>query len=335
LWLREFGMMAAPVLAASGMEQVKGVGGQITIGERGVSAQILVQNEGESRGLLKLLGSNVENLGPPTVLPPDVDPTFTMAIDWQFVYTEAFRVLRLFQPDAVPQIEAMVANMEKQIGMRLHDDLLAAMEPGLTYAFLPIPEAEQAKAPEGPEFAQFMMQFVVVFQKLRNVETIQTLLAKVTKEEGSPFKEVAYLGTNIYESEMPELPAFAILDSYLVLAMRPDSLRALVQRQGKELNGFRDTDAYKRGLSLVPVKRSVFMVSNPQEDAGASLFWNGFRTGLASAGSTEIVEALPPESFFSSYQDVGAFSVSTEEQGLLLSWFWGLKTPDTSGADDE
>jgi len=336
LWLREFGMMAAPVLAALGMEQVKGLGGQITFAERGVQTQIVIQNEGEPRGLMKLLGGNIENLGPPALLPADVDPTFTVALDWQLIYTEALRVLALFEPNAVAQVEAMVGQFEKQIGMRLHDDVFGAMAPGLTYAFLPIPEEELANAPKGAAFAQFATQFVVVFQKLRNAETIQTLLTKLTQEEGSPFKEVVYLGTRICESEMPALPAFAIIDGQLAFGLRPDSLRALIQRQGKELKGFRDTDAYKRGLALVPAKRSLFMVSNPRGNSGASLFWTGFRSGIASTTSDPaVMEALPPVEFLDKYQDVSVLSVSTEEQGLLISWFWGLKASEAGESSDD
>jgi hypothetical protein len=250
-----------------------------------------------------------------------------VALDWQFLYREGLRILGIFEPGAVAQVEAMVAQFEQQVGMRLHDDIFGAMAPGLTYAFLPIPEAELANAPEGAGFAQFVSQFVVVCQQLRNVETIRTLLGKMTKEEGSPFKEVEYLGTRIYESEMPGLPAFAIIDGQLVFGMRVDSLRALIQRQGKELKSFRDTDAYKRGLALVPAKRSLYMVSNPQGASGGSLFWNGVAAGMGATLEPEMAEAIPSADFLTKFLDVSAFAVSTEEQGLVLTWFWGLKAP--------
>jgi len=328
LWLREYGAMAAPFLAALGMEKVKAVGGQFSINERGIHSQVVIQNEGEARGIMKLLGTNIENLGPPAILPPDVDPAFTVGIDWQFVYSEAMRLLKMFEPDSVGAIEGMVGQFEQQLGMRLYDDILAAMAPGLTYSFLPIPEAELAKAPKGVEFAQFAAQFVVVFQKLRNVETIQALLAKMTAEEGSPYKEVVYLGTKIYESEAPGLPAFAVIDGQLAFGMRTDSLRALIQRQGKELKSFRDTDAYKRALSLAPAKRSMLMVSNPEGASGSSLFWTGVMEGLKQApAGDEVAQAVPPIEFIEKYQDVSVFSISTEEQGLVFNWFMGLKAP--------
>ncbi|MHC4953149.1 MAG: hypothetical protein ACYTGZ_04610 [Planctomycetota bacterium] len=334
-WLREFGMMAAPVMAALGLEQLKGVGGQISLREGGVSAQIVLQNEGEPRGIIKVLGGNVENLGPPSMLPPEADPAFIIALDWQLVYREALRVLGMFDPGSRQQIEAAIAEGEKELGLRIYDDLLGALAPGLSYALLPIPAGEAAEAPKGAAYAKFMAQYVVAFQRLRNKETIKNFLAKVTKDEGSPFKEVEYLGTTLYEGQVEGIPSLAVVDDQLVLAMRPDSLRALIQRQGKEIKGLRDAAGYKRGMSLVPAKRSLFALSNPQGATGASMMWSGFLQGAAGAAPPDVAELLPTVEFFEKYQGVSAWAISSEEQGLMLSWFWGLKKPDADAGEGE
>lgn len=334
LWLREFGMAAAAVLGPLGMDGVRGVGGQMTLHDNGLGLRLLVQNTAKPRGVMKLLGGNLDNLGPPASLPGDIEQSTSFALDWQFLYKESMRILGGFQPQMKQQIEASVAMAEQQLGVRLHEDLLAALAPGLTYTSMPVPEADKAKAPKDPQaYAAFLLKYAVGFQQLRDKESMVNILDKLSKAEGAPFKQTEFLGTTIYDGDEMGLPSLAVIGDQLVFAST-DSLRALARRQGKEIKGFRDSAAYKRALELVPSKRSFFSISNPDAMAGGSMVMQGIRMNAGQRGGKELLDALPSDDFLAKCLDVSVVALSTEEHGLLMTGFWGVKAPDAE-SDEE
>ncbi|MHC4937411.1 MAG: hypothetical protein ACYTHK_00395 [Planctomycetota bacterium] len=320
LWLREFGMMAAPVIAALGFDGVKGIGGQISLGDDGLAMKLLVQNRGEPRGLMKLFGSNVEGLGPPKLMPPDVDPTLAVAIDWQFLYQEIFRIAGMLAPDFKQQLEVMIGGIEEQLGFKIHDDLLAAFAPGTSYGVMPMAR-EGAAAGEQPSGME-ILQHLVLTQKLRDKDAMRQIFAKMMAQDGAGMKETQYLGTTIWEGVAEGEPAYAIVGEYLVTGGRVESIQALIRRQGKELEGYRDSDVFKQAAARVPAKRSLLVVSDPRASSG-SFFW----AGLKDTAPEDIKGLIPEPEFFARFLGVSVFSVSTEEQGLLLNWFYGVKRP--------
>ena len=109
------------------------------------------------------------------------------------------------------------------------------------------------------------------------------------------------------------------------LLVRPrtvESIQTLIRRQGKELEGYRDSDVFKQAAARVPAKRSLLVVSDPRASSG-SFFW----AGLKDSAPEDIKGLIPEPEFFARFLGVSVFSVSTEEQGLLLNWFYGVKRP--------
>ncbi|MHC4407786.1 MAG: hypothetical protein ACYS0E_02250 [Planctomycetota bacterium] len=317
LWLRQFGMMAAPFIAAFGLDGVKGVGGQISLGDDGLAMRVLIQNVGEPRGVLKILGGNVAGLAPPKIMPPNVDPTMAWAIDWQFIYQEVFRIVGMLDPNQKQQLEGFVGMVEQQLGFKIHDDLLACFSPGTSYGVLPIAREEGAE-PTGME----VMQNVVLLQKLRNNDAMKQIFAKVLQQDGVGMKESQYLGTTIWEGTGEGEPSFAIVGDHIAMGLRLETLQTLIRRQGKELEGYRDSEAFKSAEARVPAQRSLLVVSDPRGSNG-SFFWSAFK----DSAPEEAKGLLPGPEFFVKFLGVSVFSLSQEEQGLLFNWFWGVKRP--------
>ncbi|MEM8883260.1 MAG: DUF3352 domain-containing protein [Planctomycetota bacterium] len=325
LWLRELGM-AAGFLPLAGLENVRGVGGQLTIDDRGVSMQILVHNTGEARGLLKLLGTNVPNLGPPALFPADSDPTVALALDWGYLYEEVFRVLKFTQPELEQQLLAGIGQMEQQLGFKLKEDLFDSLAPGFSYGMLPIPqEGEGGELTfEQLQDEAFMSQFVVMAQKLKNKETIARLMSKMVAQEGSGMKESEYLGTTIWESTGEGEPVFTITGDHLVMALKLESVQAMIRRQGKEMKGVSDSEAFRKMVDLIPAKRSMLAMVNPA--AGETgLIYEGFKAGFAASAPEGMSEQLPTREFFKKYLGLFVYSLSMEEQGLMFTLFWNVK----------
>jgi len=331
-WLREGGMMVAPVLATLGLEGVKGVGGQLTLGENGVAMRILIHDIGEPAGLVKILGANVDGLGPPKILPPGVEPALAWALDWQLVYREVFRVLGTFDPAQSQQMQAGIAEMEKQLGFRIHDDLLASFAPGTFYGLLPASGTAATEIPvEKLVDGSFELQHAVVLQKLRDKDTVRRILAKMAAEDGSGYKETEYLGTTIWEASGEHEPCFAIVGEHAVMGFRPESVQTLIRRQGKNLDGYRDGRAYKDAQAHAPAGRSMLVVSDARSPNGLFM-WEGVRRGFEQTAPEEWTGLLPDREFLRRYLHVSLFSLSREEAGLLFNWFWGATNPEADEA---
>jgi hypothetical protein len=91
------------------------------------------------------------------------------------------------------------------------------------------------------------------------------------------------------------------------MGLRLETLQTLIRRQGKELEGYRDSEAFKSAEARVPAQRSLLVVSDPRGSNG-SFFWSAFK------------DSAPEEA-------KSLFSLSQEEQGLLFNWFWGVQRP--------
>ena len=333
-WRRELGAMAT-ALPALGLDGVKGVGGQFSLRDAGISMQMLVHNVGEARGILKLLGGDVEGLAPPKLMPPDVDPAVIWAIDWQLVFREVLRMIGQFDPGQKEQIEAQIAMMEQQLGFKIGDDLLASLAPGTSYGVLPIPRDEKGEFPtEKLQDQEFLAGHIVLLQKLRNKETMQRILSKLATAEFPGFKETQYLGTTIWGGAKDGEFALAIVGHQLVAGTRLESVQTVVRRQGKELESYLDTDVFKAAQAMAPAKRSMLMVSDTR-GANGSFFWARFRDGFNTAAPEEVRGLLPSSEFFSKFVGTNVFSLSFEERGLLFNWFFGVERPDDGRHADE
>jgi len=336
-WLRELGTgTGGLIVRALGLGGVRSIGGQLTLSERGVSIRTLIQNEAEPSGVLKLLGGNVEHLVAPALIPADAGQSITLALDWQLLLDEVRKLGALIDPATLKQIVDRVTETEKELGVSLRDDLFAAFAPGFTFSFLTSPPGEEQTESEdmADGWAQ-LMRSAVAFQTLRDKEKVGNLLARLARREAAPFKQVRYLGTTIFDGDDAGLPSVAIVGNQLIIAGAPGSLRTLIRRHGKELDGIRDTPTYKRALALVPVRRSFLFVDPvDSESEGWALIPQLHRDSPEKLGA-EFFAAAPDATFFNRYQDATVIALSTEEHGLLITTFLDLRTPNADSEDSE
>ena len=331
-WRDGLAVPGAAILAAAGFEGVNGIGGQLTLAPDGASVRLLVQHDGKARGLLALLGKNVDALAPSPLLPTDTSQCVALALDWQRLHDVALGVLAAMDAATLRELKMFIEGAERELGLRFRDDLLAALEPGLTIYLQGAANEGQTGKVSIP--VADMSRMYVVIQPLRDKQPIEKLLAKLSERDLPLLKPTDYLGTTLYRATWNILPHAAIIGENLVVTPVFENLQELVRRHGKELANIRDSEAFKRAVTVVPARRSLLLVHDAHAADDAWPLALRLRRNSPDDLGYAFLRAFPGQDFFARYENLMAVALSAEENGLLLTALFGLRAPAAEERDE-
>jgi hypothetical protein len=301
-WLRRWGLdeRSCEVL---GLDRLRAISGDLTLLDDGVRTRVRVEMTG---GLLRLLRPDAADLGPAPFLPRGVGAALTVSLDW----TELARLVRTLRPE----VDAEAALL-RRVGIDLFG-VVRALGDELTIAFLP-PAWARSAGTETVRDPRAPWGDLVVLMKLERPRVVTRLLERVDELAAVPRTD--YHGVPIRVLLGEPLGVVALLDDHLVLTTRLDAVQAVIRAWRRGPSGLRRAAPYRRASQRVPRERSAFAFLDPHARSGPSLTWMVLRQGLAGHDLAGVMDA------FEKYRDVSSFALSREDDGVVLTWFMGVR----------
>ncbi|MHC4134771.1 MAG: hypothetical protein ACYS0K_07285 [Planctomycetota bacterium] len=307
-WLRRWGIDGTAA-EALGLDCLRRIVGEMTLLEDGVRTQVRAEMAGPPRGIVRLLRPGKADLGPVPFLPRDTGATLTVSVDW----VELARLVRARRPDVKGQVSLL-----RRVGLDLMG-VVRALGDRLTIAFLP-PAWARSAGSETVRDPTAPWGDLVVLQEIGRPEVVARFLERIDALAG-PLPGADYHGVRIRVLPGERLGVVALLDDHLVLATRLDAVQAVIRAHRRGPSGLRRSAAYRRASARVPRERSLFTFIDPHARSGPSLAWTVLRQGLGGHDLGSVMDA------FEKYRDVSSFAVSRREDGLVLTWFMGIRRP--------
>jgi hypothetical protein len=119
---------------AFGVADIKAAVGAIRIVERGLYSKTRIISPAPHRGLLKPLAGKPLDRAALAAVPADADLAISINLDAAALYEEFLSVLQQLAPEGKGDVAAGVAQMERQFGVSLKDDVLASLGENWTLA---------------------------------------------------------------------------------------------------------------------------------------------------------------------------------------------------------
>ncbi|MHC4448949.1 MAG: hypothetical protein ACYS0E_02245 [Planctomycetota bacterium] len=325
LWGPRAAPALQPMLAVTGFDNIGGVGVQLSFVEDGVYSRALLDVRGARRGLLRMFRPAVEGLAPPGWLPLKTEATATLQLDHKRLLQQMLAASDAVHPGFAKMLEAEVARLSRSKGIDLRRDLLAALGPRTTLAMLPLDaKLRRIADSRGIEHGLFGLALV---QEVKDKAAMERVLKAGLSMFGPvPFRTVA--GVRVHVVPGRDGGAAAVLDDHLVLARHLDLVRTLIRQRRAGTAGVLRGAAYVRARRYAPQKCSAFSFVAPRVPPSISIEAADERTRrlLRAAGHR-------PVEWWRRYHDLSVFSLSDAGDGLLLTWFTGLRAPPQTAAE--
>ncbi len=330
------------ITKALGVRGIQGVGLNMSLTTEGMGQALYLHAPGRKTGILSLFGAPNTDLTPPSFVPSDVAQAFTMALDFQGLWTEARRVMNEIDPDILEQFDAGLEMAQMMLQIDVQKDLIGSLGKVITvYQLTPDGAGEgEGKQVEGepggtPEGAATPMTptTVVVLGLSDGAKFAQTVKALMAATMPGVAQEEEYLGHTLYYTEASEgaeqQPCFAFVGDNFIYASQLDALRSVIRRQGKDgVQGLVGSEEFARAMQRVPGKRIAVSYTNPAEtfkmldDVGDMLDLVDMDDDV-----NEVLDLskLPSGATLAKYFDVAGSAVVNAEEGVLQIRWGGFK----------
>jgi hypothetical protein len=325
LWGPRAAPALQPMLAAAGFDNIGGVGVQLSFVEDGVYSRALLDVRGPRRGLLRIFRPAVAGLAPPAWLPLKTEATATLRLDHKRLLRQLLATSDAMHPGFAKMLEAEVARLSRSKGIDLRRDLLAALGPRTTLAMLPL-DAKLRRIADSRGIDHGLFGLTLVQEVNDKAAMERVLKAGLSMLGPVPFRTVA--GVRVHVVPGRDGGAAAVVDDHLVLARHLDLVRTIIEQRRAGAAGILRGAAYARARRYAPQKCSAFSFVAPRAPRSISIEAADERTRrlLRAAGHR-------PVEWWRRYHDLSVFSLSDAGNGLLLTWFTGLRAPSQTAAE--
>ena len=256
---------------------------------------------------------------PPALLPLRTEAAVTLHLDHKQLLREMLRVSDAMHPGFARNLQQQVERLSKQKGIDLRRDLITALGPHTTLAVVPL--NEKLKRVADRYHMDRALFALVLAQQVRDEESMRRVLKAGLAMVGPlPFRTVD--GIRVHVAPGRHGGAAAIFDGQLVLARHFDIVRSMIERRRDASNGILKSAAFERAVRYAPKKLSAFSYVAPRPPPFPLLATGDERTRrlLRAAGQS-------PSDWWRAYHDLSVFSLTDAGDGLLLTWFTGLRRP--------
>ncbi|MHC4937412.1 MAG: hypothetical protein ACYTHK_00400 [Planctomycetota bacterium] len=321
LWSARAAPALQPMLAAAGFDNLRGVGMRLSFVPDGVYSRVLLDIDGPRRGLLRMFRPAVRGLAPPAWLPLRTEAAAVLHLDHKKLLRHMLAASDAVHPGFARLLEEETARISREKGVDMRRELLSALGPRTTLALLPLSARMRRVADSrGMDHALFGLALI---QEVKSKPAMERVLKAGLSMLGPvPSREIE--GVRVYLVPGRDGGAAAIIDDHLVLTRHIDLVRTLIDRRGGILQGA----AYTRARRYAPEKCAAFSFLAPRPPPAFPIEAADERTRrlLRAAGHR-------PVAWWRRYHDLSVFSLTDAGDGLLLSWFTGLRRPPQTAAE--
>jgi len=323
---RLWGPAAAPhlqeTLKAAGLDDLRGVGVELSFVSTGVFSRVFLDVRGKRRGLLAVFREPLANLGPPAWLPPRLEGAATFHLDHARVLKEAVRVADTLRPGIARRMVQYAEHLKRERGLDIAGDLVAALGPRTTLAVLPLDPGLRGIASRR-EIDSDLFGLALV-QEVKDEERMQRVVDQFVRMIGPlPFRTVE--DVRIHIAPGVDGGALALFDGHLVLARHYALIADMITRRDKRRLRIGDDPMFRRAQTYAPLRRMIFSYTSPAPPLLDPESARDPRTRRMLRAS-----GRKPAGWWRRYHDLTVFSMTEAGSGLQLTWFTGLKHPPCS-----
>jgi hypothetical protein len=230
--------------------------------ERGL---IELDAPGQRKGLLGLLYGTPFGLADVPPLPPDVISwsmaNFGVAGFYDTAILAIQDLLRIYEPDSVPQVGAFLKEMHSVLGIDLRKDLLESLGDRMV---------EYTSPAEGP-----LTLGQTLLLRVKDADKLHTALAQAIKGLGAAagtevrVKKRAYRGVDmrlvmVKQQGFIFVPTYAVVDGWLVVSLFPQNVEGFIARSRGELPCWKPAPVVEESLRKLPSKFVGISYTDPR-----------------------------------------------------------------------
>jgi len=319
LWSARAAPALQPTLAVAGLDNLAAIGVQLSFLDDGVASRVRLDIRGARRGALAIFRAPIEDLAPPPWLPRGTEAAATFNLDHKALLREMLEASDAIRPGFAKALEEEIARLSRDRNLDLRRDLLAGLGPRTTLALLPL-DARLRRVAARWRMDPALFGLAVV-QEVRDGAAMERVLAAGLGLFG-PVPSRTIGDVRVYLVPGRGGGAVAIFGNHLVLARHVDLVEDMITRWRNGAPGLHRGAAFLRALRYVPEKRAAFSFIAPPPPPTAALRTDDERTRRLLRAAD-----LAPVGWWRRYHDLSVFSVSDAPDGLLLTWFTGLRAP--------
>jgi hypothetical protein len=232
-----------------------------------------VNTTGKRTGLLSLTGRQKFTLADLPAMPPDVTGFSASSISWNQIYPVGMKaaevIVGLVAPDKLEEMKTLVKDVEKKLGMKIHDDLLAHLD-DLTVQYGAWPEGPlglgTVTAIKVKNAAKLEQGISRLLQGLSNLGPV-TVSVKTHKYRDAVIKSVR---VSTFGPEF-QFASYTIYKDWLIYAGypfnffgTPQPLQGFILRGSKELPGWKANAEIQKILDGMPKEMVAIQISDPR-----------------------------------------------------------------------
>ena len=265
-------------------------------GFRGQScwAEVTVDAPGPRAGLLSLVDQEFLTLEDLPPIPEGHSGFFASSFDWGNAYDVLLEICRdaaqFGPPDALEEIEDGLAEMRRELGFDLRDDLLGA----LGHVNCLYTDSQQGM------FGLGCTVQISVKNERRLWRTVARLLARLQEEAGDDLR-VRNIEKNDREMTVIEFPRFPLLsptfcisDGWLVVGLLPQAVESTLLRRDGRLPAWSPNEEYAAAFAELPTEFTSISAVDPRDSYRMLLGYVPMLLGFVELGMRESGE-FPPD----------------------------------------